>query len=172
MVLWGCHLAILPCLGATVCANRLKVVPCNLETLDSQVSCECGSWFSSLEVAYCDGSKSRRIKKNPNEVLSCLLFNDHIMLKSERKCAANFHSRIWFWCQSGIREKRSQLPFKIRKLSPLLLITRPSTYQTCSHSHVSLGVCLGWFVDRNTYHISDTWRASPYCECCERAAAS
>ena len=41
----------------------------------------------------------------------------HFIQESQGKSATNFHNRIWFLCQRGMRDERSQLSFKIRRIS-------------------------------------------------------
>lgn len=92
VVFWCCAPEI-PHSRGTVCANRWK--DCSLQFRKS--------WFLSLlrvwvmlllETAHWD--ESRRRKDHSNKALSCILFNDHIILKSPGKHAANFSNRIWF----------------------------------------------------------------------------
>lgn len=149
---WGSTLVITARPVATFCTTGSKIVPCD-ENHDSSVSLSSNYGSLCLRLPI---EKHPETKNGPNEALSCVLFNSSLHSKISREKVLpifTIGSDSHVKGEWGMSDHNCVLKEEAKHL---LLRRQSMTYQTCSHSRASWGVCLSWFVDRNTYHISDT----------------
>lgn len=152
---WGSTLVITARPVATFCANRVK--DCSLRFRKS--------WFISLLwvptmvlCAWdCPLRSIQKLKRSKWSSELCIIqqFTSFKNLKGKVLPIFTIGSDSHVKGEWEISDHNCVLKEE-EEAKHLRLRRQSMTYQTCSHSRASWGVCLSWFVDRNTYHISDT----------------